>query len=476
MMNTAPTTAPSDVLGSISGKPGHVRVLGEMREIALSQIKPTPENDEVYRPFDATTPENRALIASVKEKGIIEPLVLSSDFFILSGHRRYGAARAARLKSAPCRFKNVRRGDPEFMVLLREFNRQRVKNLSEQLREAVIDSDPDEAYEALLEHREERSRLEVATVAIEGQMKRDRISPAKVPMMRAIAKVLDARRAFWPLSDRSIHYALLNAPPLIHASKPDSIYENNLKSYKALTDLLTRARLVNRIPMAAIADPTRPVSLWDVHESPSSFFDQELENFLKGYRRNLQQSQPNHFEIVGEKMTVQSTLEPVAGRFNIPLTIGRGFSSLEPRFKLAQRFKASGKQRLILFVLSDFDPSGKEISQSFARSLRDDFSIANIELLQVALSAEQISRFSLPPMMEAKTSDSRAAKFIEEFGSAVYELEALPPETLQAELTRSIESVLDTRAFNLELDAERNDAVYLDQARQRAHIALKKAA
>ncbi len=462
-------------LNGFNSRNGTCPVLGEVVEIPLSRIKPSPENDGVYRPFDATSAETRALIQSIKTNGIKEPLVLTRDFYILSGHRRYGAAKAARLKVAPCRFEEILSSDAEFIPLLREFNRQRSKTLSEQLREAVIDSDPTEAYQALLEHREERARVQVETLAIEGEMTRSRITDAKEPMLQAVLKVLEQRRRFWPLSDRVIHYALLNAPPLIHAHKPGSIYQNTLQSYKGLTDLVTRARLVHRIPMDAIADPTRPVTVWDVHETPATFFQRELENFLKGYRRNLQQSQPNHIEIVGEKMTVESTLKPIAGRFNIPLTIGRGFSSLEPRYKLAKRFEKSGKDKLILLVLSDFDPSGEEISQSFARSLRDDFSICNIELLKVALTPEQIDRFNLPPMMEAKASDSRTAKFTAKHGTTVYELEALPPETLQSELTKVIESVLDLDAFNRELDAEKQDAVFIGNLRQRAHLALKDA-
>lgn len=460
-------------INSQNTETGLVPLSSETVFMALDEIYPTPENDVLYTPFDENTPENCALIESVAIHGVMEPLVLSLDSYILSGHRRYGAAVAAGLDEVPCRVEDVRRGDDGFMTRLREFNRQRTKTLSEQMREAVIDVDPEEEYQRLVAHRKEKSRLSFDTLPIEGTMTRRRISAAKEPMMAAIQNVLKERRDFWPLSDRSIHYALLNAPPLKHASKPDSIYQNNLSSYKALTELLTRARLVNLISMEAITDATRPVTEWDVHGTPATFFDRELAQFLKGYRRNLQQSQPNHIEIVGEKMTVESTLKPIAGRFNIPLTIGRGFSSLEPRYRMAQRFKASGKDRLLLLVLSDFDPSGEEISQSFARSLRDDFNVRNVELLKVALTPEQIARFELPPMMEAKKSDSRTAKFTAKNGTAVYELEALPPQTLQAELTAVIDSVMDGRAFNQELDAERSDAAFIAQQRQRAHLAFQ---
>ncbi len=444
----------------------------EIREIEIALIKPSPENDTLYTPVNVKAADFLSLVQSVRENGILEPLVITLDNFLISGHRRHAAARAARLRRVPCRFEHIYRGDESFLPMLREHNRQRTKNRSEQLREAVVDVKPAAAYQSLLEHREAASRIAIESVAIEGMMHRSPITAAKEPMLQAILKVLQERRRFWPLSDRSIHYALLNSPPLRHARKPDSIYKNDLASYKDLTGLVTRARLVQRIPMEAIADTTRPISIWDVHAAPQPFLTKELNQFLKGYRRNMQQSQPNHIEIVGEKNTVESTLKPIASKFNIPLTIGRGFSSLEPRYKMAQRFKASGKDKLLLLVLTDFDPSGEEIFQSFARSLRDDFGVRHIEPYKVALNAEHVRRFNLPPQMQAKVGDTRTKKFTAKHGANVYELEALPPEVLQSELESAIDSVLDMEAFNAEREAEAEDAAYLENVRRRAAAAL----
>jgi hypothetical protein len=57
----------------------------------------------------------------------------------------------------------------------------------------------------------------------------------------AVQRILAERCDFSPLSDRSIHYALLNDPPLRHAAKPGSTYTNDRPSYHNLTDLLSRA-------------------------------------------------------------------------------------------------------------------------------------------------------------------------------------------------------------------------------------------
>ena len=67
-------------------------------------------------------------------------------------------------------------------------------------------------------------------------------------MLAAAMRVIELRRDFWPLSVREVHYALLSDPPLRHASKPNSIYTNDLESYKNLVDLLARARIFGKIP------------------------------------------------------------------------------------------------------------------------------------------------------------------------------------------------------------------------------------
>lgn len=251
-----------------------------------------------------------------------------------------------------------------------------------------------------------------------------------------------------------------------------SVYANDLKSYKALTDLLTRARLYGAIPFEAIADPTRPVTIWEVHRDCQSFMRRELGRFLRNYWRDLMQSQPNHIEIIGEKNTVAPILESVAGEYCIPLTIGRGYCSLPPRYEMAKRFLRSGKSALILLMVSDFDPDGEEIAASFARSMRDDFGTQRVEPVKVALTAAQVAQFGLPPGMIAKKSSAHHAKFTGKYGQNVYELEALPPETLQALLRQAIDSVIAVDAFNHELDEEKQEAADLERTRRRAHRAI----
>lgn len=452
-----------------------------IRSVDLADIRPSPENDRLYRPIDPDDPEFIALARSIAQYGVKEPLVITLDGWILSGHRRYAAAQATGMDRVPCRIEPIWRTDDSdgFITLLREYNRQRDKSLDEQLREEVVSADPHEAYQALLAYRREKSDLsdfgDLSTIEPVGRKRRKAISAAKYQMCEAVLRVVEDRRDFWPLSDRSIHYALLNDPPLRHAGKPKSRYVNDRASYQDLTDLLTRARLQGLIPWDAIGDETRPVVLWRVEPDVRAFIRREMDGFLKGYWRDYQRSQPNHIELVIEKLTVRNIVQPVAQEYGLPLTIGRGYCSIMPRRQMAQRYHRSGKEKLIVLLLSDFDPDGESISESFARSMRDDFGIDSIVPIKVALTAAQVKNMRLPPQMKAKTGASTYRKFAQQHGDDVFELEAVPPVTLQNILRAAIEQVIDRVAINAELDAEREDAAFLETTRMRVHRALSKA-
>ena len=147
---TAHAAPGSDALDS--AKLGHVRVFN----YPISLIKPSLENDQLYRPIDPDDPEIISLAKSIKIRGVKVPFTITLDDFILSGHRRYMAAKLAG-EEIPCLRKSIYHDDPEFLPLLREYNMQREKSLDETLREEIVSADPEEAYESLIEHRKAKA-------------------------------------------------------------------------------------------------------------------------------------------------------------------------------------------------------------------------------------------------------------------------------------------------------------------------------
>jgi len=226
--------------------------------LGINSIRPAPENVQVYKPTDRNDPDLLALAESIGKHGVQEPLVVTSDGYILSGHRRHAAARMAGLERVPCRVLRIsREKHPEKVLrLLIEFNTQRVKTQQEMLREEVVRMNPEEEHRALVEYRETKSDLRVRRIKLGDIRGRSALSDAKKPFLEAVQRIVEENKKWWPLSDRQIHYPLLNNPPLMHAGKPDSIYRNDRKCYKNLCDLLTRARLLAR-PAYLAAEPGR---------------------------------------------------------------------------------------------------------------------------------------------------------------------------------------------------------------------------
>jgi hypothetical protein len=122
------------------------------------------------------------------------------------------------------------------------------------------------------------------------------------------------------------------------------------------------------------------------------------------------------------------------------------------------RYRMSGKEKLVILFLGDHDPEGWDIAETFAKSMRDDFGVSEVVAIKVALKPEQVQELGLPPNTDAKPSSSRFKKFAARFGPAAYELEAVPPATLQEWLDEGIRSVLDLDRFNAQVELEKQDA------------------
>ena len=439
--------------------------------VSLEDIRPAPENELIYHRITEDSPGIRDLARSIEEHGLLQPMIITKDGFILSGHRRHFACQMIGMEVAHCQIVDVTRDDPEFVTLLCAHNQQRVKTFTEVVHEQIalaIDA-PEEVYGALIDQRVIESAVNGDFLSIEGTKVRHAISKAKTPMLKAIQKIVDDQRNYWPLSDRSIHYDMLNDPVLRHASKPDSRYKNDRSSYQDLTDMLTRARLSGAIPFECVADPTRTVKTWQAFTDVGDFVGQQVDMFLRGYWRNLQQGQPNHIEIVGEKNTVEGSISPVAREFCIPYTLGRGYCSLDPRKKMLDRYEAGGKDKLIILLLSDFDPEGDDIPNSFGKSMRDDFDVDEDRLLikQVCLTHDQVIARNLPQTFDMKTEGARYKGFVRKYPDHPYghELESIPVAERQSLLREAILEVIDSNAYQAEKMAEMNDATKLHRLR-----------
>ena len=432
-----------------------------LHEVCTSAVAPARLNEQLYDPVDESEPSFLALVESIREHGILESLVVSDDGYILSGHRRHAAAKYLELQRIPVRIRHDvshARDQDKFLRLLASYNRQRVKTTSEQLHEEVALMGGASCSRVRRHRRDMAAVDDGAAMELRGRRRRSTIRD-KLQFREAILRVVDEEKDNWPLSDRTVFYRLLNIKGLVRNDRTGLPYENTASCYDDVTNMLTRLRLDGSVAFEAITDETRPVVVWDTHRCVGNFVRRECDQFLTAYWRDLLQSQPNWIELLVEKNTVASQLRRVAGEYTLPMTSGRGYSSLPPRKDMVDRFDASGRENLIVIVVSDFDSEGEDIPSSFGISLRDDFGVSaeNLQVVKAALTAEQVQTLDLHEGQLSKDSSSRYKRFVEEHGDRAWELESLTTDHLREIVEAAIRSVLDTEAFDAEVKREQQE-------------------
>src|SRR5262249_46662451 len=156
--------------------------------------------------------------------------------------------------------------------------------------------------------------------------------------------------------------------------------------------------------------------------------------------RNLLQTQPNHVEVVCEKNTVYHMVLKVTQKYQLITSSGRGFNSIDPWHEMFERYRDSGRERLIVIILSDYDPEGELIPQVCGRTLRDDFGGPGdkLTIIKAGVTREQAHKYNLPPMAFAKETSSNRDWFVERNhgDEAVWELEALDPKAMLDDLDK----------------------------------------
>ena len=102
-------------------------------EVNIKKLKPHPLNIKLYGEEEV----DEGLVASIKEKGILVPIVIKEDKTIISGHRRWVAAKKAGLKTIPARVATFKTKLSEKEAIL-DFNRNREKTFSQKMAEAEL--------------------------------------------------------------------------------------------------------------------------------------------------------------------------------------------------------------------------------------------------------------------------------------------------------------------------------------------------
>jgi hypothetical protein len=197
-------------------------------------------------------------------------------------------------------------------------------------------------------------------------------------------------------------------------------------------------------------------------------------------------TQPYKLVIFGEKSSLEPVLGPIADRYKADLYLMTGEISDTLLYQMA-RIGADDGRPMVVFTLSDCDPSGWQMPISIGRKLQGfktlEFPDLSFEVRRVALTFTQAREYGLPST-PLKESERRADKWRRLTGVEQTEIDALAalnPDLLDRIVRKQIrpfyDSGLDARvrearekwldeaqaAFNKQADREEIDRIR-DQA------------
>ncbi len=296
----------------------------------------------------------------------------------------------------------------------------------------------------------------------------------------------------YKLTLRQLYYQLVSR----------NIIPNKLAEYSKLSTLLKEGRMGGIVDWDAIEDRLRQPYTPSSFDSPKDI----IEAAMYQYQLPRMKGQDNYIEVWVEKDALSGVLKRVTKQYHIPILVNRGYSSASAMYDAYNRFERglSNAEKIIIFYLGDFDPSGMDMIRDVKDRIKEFFAGSdyiqskwdaletkeqkcyfevyiekrdvNEELLQelgrddffkewfeqtfsiipIALTKEQIKQYN-PPPNPAKSTDPRAKDFIAKHGATSWEVDALPPNVLNKLLEDSIKEKIDIELYQGICDRESND-------------------
>jgi len=241
------------------------------------------------------------------------------------------------------------------------------------------------------------------------------------------------------------------------------LLSNTERSYKNLGKLLSDGRMAGVVDWDAIEDRLRiphKISEW---QSPADIMD----GVMASYRLPRWDNQPHRVELWCEKDALAGVLRPIADQYHVTMMVNRGYSSTSAMKEAADRMVAAGdngKNRVILYI-GDLDPSGEDMVRDIEDRLFLMADMYGPSVIKLAITEAQVALYN-PPPNPAKMSDSRAARFVDKFGQASYEADALPPDVLAQIVRDSLDTYVDQDAWDSVSEREEKDKELLRWGRE----------
>jgi hypothetical protein len=203
------------------------------------------------------------------------------------------------------------------------------------------------------------------------------------------------------------------------------VIPNNLRSYKNLGNLVSRARRAGRINWFSIVDRGRTIHGYSSWSTPADIINSAAEGFqLPLWATTFQAYRP---QVWVEKDALSDVVARACTRFRVPYLACKGYPSDSVLWEGAQNMIRQSRTGHIPVVLhlGDHDPSG-------------------------------LDQYN-PPPNPAKTTDARFEGYMAEYGDESWELDALPPDVLAGVIESNLAPYVDVDAWEQGEAEEENE-------------------
>jgi len=263
----------------------------------------------------------------------------------------------------------------------------------------------------------------------------------------------------YTLSLRQLHYRLVAKNWII----------NHQTAYKKLGNILDDCRYAGIVDWDAIADrgrvPFLPYSVDSIAEA--------LEDTHNQYRRDRQANQEAAIELWTEKDALSDILRRSTVKYHVRLCVNKGYTSSSAIYEAYNRIIDNIRAQRFTHILyfGDHDPSGLDMVRDIRERL--SYMIENgrfqkagltasdcFEVRHIGLTKRQVDQYKLPPN-PAKMTDTRADKYIAQFGKICWEVDALEPPVLTQIIETNITSIIEVSKFEQMLVTEKAERAEL---------------
>ena len=162
---------------------------------------------------------------------------------------------------------------------------------------------------------------------------------------------------------------------------------------------------------------------------------------------------------MGREDALSRVLANAADKYRVITAPSRGYASYTYiRDAIA---KLPRDKEITILHFADHDSSGLDMTRDLKRRFFR-YSRKNIRVERVALTYDQVQKYALDPN-PTKTTDTRAATYIAQYGMECWELDAIEPNELQRLVLAAIENHVDLDQWKESLKQEADDKTKVER-------------